>query len=328
MGSKFQKATSGQAYFKGGFYGKAGTGKSLTSLLIAEGLAARDGRRIAYVDTERGVDFYAMPIPERTVHPLAFDFDRLVTSSLMEALEAVEEIDSKVYGVVVIDSITHLWDAARNAYIGKKTSHGGIPVQAWGDIKRPYKRLISLLLDGDFHAILCGREGVIMEEDNNGDLKVTGTRMKAEGETPHEPHVLGRMCPERMSDGTSKIRVFFEKDRSGILTGRVFDWPSYATIEPLVTYLSGGSQARMGTPEDAAEVDASKAEQRENKAETERMTLYAQIGDAIRGASSVDALKAAWSLTTGKKTKLGDYYDQLVTLKDSRKADLGQLVGV
>jgi NTP pyrophosphatase (non-canonical NTP hydrolase) len=36
-----------------------------------------------------------MDIPERTVHPKAFDFDRLITRSLMETLEVVEALDKK-----------------------------------------------------------------------------------------------------------------------------------------------------------------------------------------------------------------------------------------
>jgi hypothetical protein len=327
-GSRFKKAQSEQAYLKAALYGKAGSGKTLTSLLWAEGLAAVSGGRIAYVDTERGSEFYSMAIPERTVHPKAFDFDRLITTSLLETLEAVEELDAEKHRVVVIDSLTHLWEAARNTYRGQKTSTGGIPIQAWGEIKRPYKRLISLLLDGNFHVIICGREGVVMEEDESGDVKVTGARMKAEGETPHEPHVLGRMWPERHKDGVSTIRVFFEKDRSGILAGKTFPWPNYKTIEPLMSYLSGGTQGRIGTPEDSAEKDAAKADERDARAESERAALYAQILSAIQQSSSVDALKAAWSLVNGKKTKLGDYVTKLEAAKEARKAELMKMAEV
>jgi len=154
---KFSKAKSEQAFFKVALYGKTGSGKTLTSLLWAEGLAAKEGKRIAYIDTERGTEFYAMDIPERKCHPAAFDFDRLITRSLMDTIEAVEAIDPNEHGVLVIDSITHLWEAARNAYTGKKMANGGIPINAWNDIKRPYKKLMSLFLDGNFHALICGR---------------------------------------------------------------------------------------------------------------------------------------------------------------------------
>jgi hypothetical protein len=264
-----------------------------------------------------------MDIPERKVHPAAFDFDRLITRSLMETLEAVESIDPKVYGILVIDSVTHLWEAARNAYTGKLMSTGGIPIQAWNSIKKPYKRLMSIFLDGDFHAILCGREGVVLDKDEDGELEVVGTRMKAEGETPHEPHILGRMNPERDKDGGYIIRCFFEKDRSGILTGRTFDWPTYETIAPVVQYLNGGIQGRIGTPEECAERDAAEQERQAAAQAEERQDLFTQIRNALITAETHERLKTAWSLTTGKKTKLGDdLFQQLVTAKDTRKAEL------
>lgn len=322
MAGKFTKAKSEQGYFKVALYGKTGSGKTLTSLLWAEGLAQKEGKRIAYIDTERGTEFYSMSIPERKCHPEAFDFDRLITRSLMETLEAVESIDPKEYGVLVIDSITHLWEAARNAYTGKKMANGGIPINAWNEIKKPYKKLMSLFLDGNWHALLCGREGLVMDKDEDGELEVVGTKMKAEGETPHEPHVLGRMNPERDERGGYIVQVFFEKDRSGILTGRTFDWPTYKTIEPVVQYLSGGMQGQLGSPEDAAAKDATLQENAAQKAEAERKGLYDQIRTALVNAKNPDELKSAWSLTSGKKGKLGELFDQLATIKDTRKAEL------
>ena len=320
---RFVKATSEQAFFKAALYGKAGSGKTLTSLLWAEQLAEREGKRIAFNDTERGVDFYSLDIPERTVHPKAFDFDRFITRSLMDTLAAVEELDPKVYGVLVIDSITHLWEAARAAYNGKMLPNGGIPIQAWQQIKKPYKRLMSLFLDGSFHAILCGREGVIMEQVEDGEMRVTGTKLKAEGETPHEPHVLGRMCPDRDEKGGYIIKVFFEKDRSGILSGKEFLWPTYETIAPVVGYLCEGEQGKLGTSEEAAERDISAQEAAQEKAERQRRDLFDHIRTALLGAKTIPQLQAAWSLTNGKKPRLGEeLFTQLLTIKDSRKAEL------
>lgn len=321
--SKFTKATSDQAFFKAALYGRAGTGKTLTSLLWAEGLAARDNKRVAYIDTERGTEFYAIDIEERRCHPKAFDFDRLITRSIMDTLEAVESIDPKEHSVVVIDSITHLWEAARAAYTGKVMSNGAIPIQAWGPIKKPYKKLMTLLLDGDFHAIFCGREGVVMEEDADGETHVTGTKMKAEGETPHEPHVLGRMRPERDAEGGYIVKVFFEKDRSGILTGRTLDWPNYQTIAPVVNYLTGTAQGKMGSEEASAEKDAAALEAQAQREKTEKESLFDQIKTAIQGAKTLGELKTAYELTRGKKTKLGeDLFSQLETAKETRKAEL------
>jgi hypothetical protein len=322
MASKFTKAKSKQAYLKMALYGGTGSGKTLTSLLISEGLAKLCGKRIAYIDTENGSDFYATDVPERTVHPLAFDFDRIQTASLMDVLEAVETLDTNLYGVLVIDQMTTLWEAARASYNGKKTANGGIPIQAWGDIKKPYKRIVALTRDGNFHAIYLGREGMIIDKDDDGEMEVVGTKMKAEGETAYEPHILGRMKQTMEKDGNYRISVFFEKDRSGVLTGKTFNWPNFQTIEPVVKYLTGVEQSKVGTPEDNAEKDIEAKEREEAKIEAEKKSIFEQIRSALQSSRTADELRAAWSLTTGKKTKLGDYYDQLTAIKDARKAEM------
>jgi pantothenate kinase-related protein Tda10 len=50
--ASFEKPKLLKAALKLGLYGPAGSGKSFTSLLIAEGLARHTGKRVAYVDTE------------------------------------------------------------------------------------------------------------------------------------------------------------------------------------------------------------------------------------------------------------------------------------
>lgn len=329
MASKFfTKAVSTQARFKAALYSKQGRGKTLTALLWAEGLALRENKRIAYIDTELGTDFYVMDIPERKVHPTAFDIDRMVTRSIMETVEAVESIDPEEHGVVVIDSITHLWDAAMAAYGGSKNSNGSIPIQAWGDIKRPYKRLMSLFLDGNFHAILCGREGVIMEKDEDGSSEVVGTKIKAEGDTGYDPHILVRMLHETDGAGHNNVvSAFFEKDRSGILAGKTLQWPDYKTIEPIVNYLHGNTQAGLGTSESNAEKDSAAIEAQTQRNSNEQQALFEQIRTAIINAQNVDALKAAWDLTKGKKTKLGpDFFAQLENTKEARKMEVLKVV--
>lgn len=323
--AKFAKAEAKQAKLKIGQYGKAGTGKTLTALLFAEWLANKEGKRIAFVDTERGTDFYAKAIPERAIHPAAFDFDAIYTRSISETIEAIEGLDPKEHGVVVIDSITHMWEAAIAAYTGKKTSIGSIPAPAWGGIKKPYKKLMTFFLDGPFHAILCGRSGVAMEENAEGETVVVGTRMKAEGETPHEPHLLLRFESERDQNGGYVIGFFCEKDRSGILTGRRINNPTPAAIEPIYGYL-GGEQGQTGSLDDAAVKDAAAAEAAIEREAAERQSLADSIRGAILASTTLDALRSAWELTKGRKARLGDLYETLEALKDARKSELVQKV--
>ena len=111
----FRKAQGQQAALKMGLYGPAGSGKTLTSMLIAEGLAKLDQKRFAYVDTEHGTDFYSQHVATRPVHPEAFDFDALYTRAITEVNRDLRSLDPTIYSAVVIDSMTHLWEACREA---------------------------------------------------------------------------------------------------------------------------------------------------------------------------------------------------------------------
>src|SRR5580692_6648368 len=85
----FHKPQTLKAALKMALYGPAGSGKTFTSLLLAEGLACHTGKRIAYCDSEQGTAFYSQAVPQRAVHPEAFDFEVLHTRSITEVLTAV-----------------------------------------------------------------------------------------------------------------------------------------------------------------------------------------------------------------------------------------------
>lgn len=264
----FRKAEAEQAFLKMGIYGPTGSGKTFTSLLIAEGLADVSGKRVAFIDTEHGTDFYRKEISERAIHPAEFDFDCVDTKSLGQAVSELEGLDSVAHGVVVIDSITHLWEAAIEGHSGPTTSAGTIPFHAWGAIKRPYKRLIQLLLNGKFHVIIVGRQKNIFGEDETGETKLQGVTMKAEGETPYEPHILMRMIREtsRKTTALAPVAAFFEKDRTGMLAGKTITLPPNQedgfTFEQLARPflgVMGISQAAIETSEEAGRRDAEAA---------------------------------------------------------------------
>lgn len=263
----FRKAKGEQAALKIGMYGPPGSGKTFTSLLMGEGLAKVTGKRIAFVDTEHGTDFYSQAVKTRPVHPEAFDFDALYTRSITETLQAVRGLDSDVYSVVILDSMTHLWQACIEAYGGRQTSAGTIPFQAWGRIKKPYKELMSYLLGSPMHVILLGREGTEYATDaETEELKAVGKKMKAEGETQYEPHILLRMeqIKATKTNEVSSVVAYAEKDRTGVLQGRSFVNPTFESLcRPLLPLL-GATQAQMGSLDSAASQDAEVLAQEES----------------------------------------------------------------
>jgi AAA domain len=265
--SGFTKPTSLKSALKLALYGPAGSGKTFTALLLAEGLARQNGRRVAVLDTEQGTAFYSQAVPTRKTHPEAFDFDVLHTRSVTETLAALHNLDASAYGVIVIDSISHLWDACRNAYNGKLTRQGGIPLHAWAAIKKPYRELMNLLLSLPVHVIICGRQGIDYGEDEgSGELKALGYRLRAEGETGHEPDVLIRLESHKANRRQGAvILAHVEKDRTGVLAGATIEWPTFEKVAKPLLGLLGTKQAPVPSDDEVALQDAEALERREEE---------------------------------------------------------------
>lgn len=291
----FRKAKAEQAALKIGIYGPPGSGKTFTSLLIAEGLAKLSGKRIGYVDTEHGTDFYCKDVPTRKVHPAAFDFDAIYTRALTEIIAAVKGLNPAEYGVVVVDSMTHLWEAARAAYDGKQTRAGTIPMQAWGKIKKPYKDLMSYMLSSPMHIIICGRQGVEYETDEETDeLKAIGVKMKAEGETAYEPHILLRMdaIKPKKTNEVATIIAYAEKDRTGVLAGRSFANPNFDTLCKPLLGLLGDTQAHIETEDESSAKDAEAIAKQDKEREAQSAEHLRQFTARIALTNTAEELKA------------------------------------
>ena len=309
---KFQKAEPEQGYLKMSLYGPPGSGKTFTTLLVAEGLAKKDGKRIAYVDSERGTDFYAKEVKQRSIHPDAFDFDCIYTRSLLEVLDAVKSLNPDEHSAIVIDSISHLWDAAIAAYEGKKTFIDSIPMHAWGSIKKPYKELIRWLMDSSFHVFILGRQKNLFETDSKDNMKKVGVGMRAEGETEYEPHICGRMeSRKNENDSTiSTIVVMFEKDRTGVLSGRTFPNPSFKTVEAIIPLLNG-HQAQSENPDEVAAKDSElldrETEKRKDK-ELKSLDLFNEFNGKVISCKELSDLADVSSEITKKKRYLVDVH--------------------
>ena len=308
MTPKFTRAKPQQAALKLLFYAPQGAGKTFTALLVAEGLAARDGKRIAVIDTERGTDFYAQAIPKRTVHPEAFDFDALYTRSLAGTIDALRSLDPKEHSVVVIDSISHLWDAAINAYKEKRTSGDSIPFPAWAGIKRPYKRdVIQWLMDSPYHVILCGRQRSVYDTSTD-EWKRLGVEVRAERESGYEPHFTARFEVVRDPKDTARSTylMIVEKDRMGVLAGRTFANPSFKTFEPMLEYL-GTRQAVSEDPDEVVERDSALQDEEARKVAVklqESTVIKGEFTSKIGAARTLQELAVVADEIKKKRTKL------------------------
>ena len=293
MATKIKKAKPEQAYLKVAVYGPSGSGKTFSSLLWAEGLAKKEGKKILLVDTERGADFYGMKIPARKVHPEAFSFDVLHTMSMKETLDELLELDTSEYGVVVVDSITHLWEAIQNAVPDEdRAKNGSIPLHLWAGIKKPYKNLLRFLLDCEMHVFVLGREKNVFEEED-GQLKQVGKTMRAEGETPYEFHICIRQESRKAKNNSasSTILSIIEKDRTGILATQTIPNPTYKTIEPVVSILNG-TQAKTPSVDEVAEIDQELLDRNSKDKVAKSEEKYKEFSDSISKAKSPQELNA------------------------------------
>lgn len=331
----FRKAVCKQAAIKMSMYGPPGSGKTFSALLFAEGIGKAINKRVAVIDTELGTSFYCKEVPERNPHPEAFDFDALYTRSLTEVLRECRNLNPAEHGIIVLDSISHLWDAAMGAYTGPKTKVGGIPMHAWSKIKAPYKELMRFLIDSPFHVFILGRQANVFEEDSEtGETKAAGFKMRAEGETAYEPHVCLRMTPERTAKQGRKtvvhkeqvIAAFAEKDRTGIIAGRLIQWPTFENvIAPMLAILSG-EQAATPSEDEAATQDAEALQQAEKQRAQHSHELAEKFKARIQLAEDQAELKAiAGELTPAVKKEFTAY--DLAAVRTAWAAKDGQFKG-
>jgi hypothetical protein len=289
----FQKPQALKAALKMAFYGSAGSGKTFSALLVSEGLALHTGKRIAFCDTEYGTAFYGQQVAQRSVHPDAFDFEVLYTKSITQVLDAVRGLDPAVYGVIVIDSISHLWDACRNAFKGKLTRAGTIPLHAWGAIKKPYKELMHLLLASPLHVLICGRQGNdFAEDDESGEMKNLGYKMRAEGETAYEPDVLVRLEAHKPSKKALAIpTAHVEKDRTGVLAGQSIPWPTFDNLAGPLLGLLGATQASAPSDDEVGVQDAEALARQDAERERRSAELSADYKDRFGHVQTVTELQ-------------------------------------
>lgn len=294
-----KKAQPRQASMKIGFYGPTGSGKTFTALLLAEGLGAWTKKRVAMVDTEFGADFYAQEVKERRFHPQAFDFDVEHTRSVTELARFVRELDPAKHGVFIMDSVTHFWESAQNAYDGPRNKIGQPPISAWRGIKRPYKAIEHALLNSPLHVIWCGRQANEFETDPETDeMKRVGFKMRAEGETPYEPHILVRM-EQRRNKRTGEFEpwAIIEKDRTGVLHGLEIRNPAFEHFAPILRYL-GQSQAQLDRDEDTtvADIEALRAEEDEKRKRS--LAILERFRGELAGAMTLEEVDAVSARVT------------------------------
>jgi hypothetical protein len=136
-----------------GVAGGTGSGKTMSALRLARGLAA--GEPFAGIDTENGrMSHYAELFPECQAANISAPFRPA------KYAEAIEAADAAGFPVVVVDSASHEWYGDGGCLDWHDELMGGDQkknLSAWIEPKKEHKRMVTRLLQLNAHVILCFR---------------------------------------------------------------------------------------------------------------------------------------------------------------------------
>lgn len=136
-----------KAKIKMALQGSAGSGKTYSSLLLAQGLTNGDFSKIAIIDTENGsADLYAH-LGNYNVLTLTPPF---TPENYIKAIDVCERAGIEV---IIIDSISHCWDYLLDYH----ASLAGNSFTNWAKIKPMEKLFIDKILQCNAHVIATMR---------------------------------------------------------------------------------------------------------------------------------------------------------------------------
>lgn len=141
-------------------FGLSETGKTLTGLLLAAGIEPDPSKRLL-LDTEGGQRgrLYKDDVPGGYLYAqLKPPFDP------ESYIQAIDEIEQAGVTVVVIDSISHSWNAAGGILDIVEQATEKNDRAKWNKPKRRLGKMIGRILSSDVHVILCSRAKQLLIE--------------------------------------------------------------------------------------------------------------------------------------------------------------------
>jgi len=229
-------------YFKMGIQGEAGSGKSYTMAKVAAGLHrfVKSEKPIVLFDTENTGGFIVPRFNEAKIEVRVRQ-----SRSLTDLSKAMDFCESGEAGILLIDSITHIWDNFLKAFKEAK-GRNFIQFQDWGELKPTWKEQFSdRMVLAPYHIIFTGRQGDVYQyevDEGSGrrELVKTGIKMRTEKETPYEPDLLVLM--ERYESLLGKEKVIYRnatvlKDRAAVIDGKVFKNPGFKDFKPSIEFV-------------------------------------------------------------------------------------------
>ena len=194
-----------KAKIKMALQGSAGSGKTYSSLLLAQGLTNGDFSKIAIIDTENGsADLYAH-LGQYNVLTLAPPF---TPDNYIKAIDVCEKAGMEV---IIIDSISHCWDYLLDYH----SSLAGNSFTNWAKITPMQKAFTDKILQCDAHIIATMRtkqDYVLNQKDGKYIPEKVGLKAVQKDGLDYEFTIV--------FDVDIKHFAVSSKDRTGLFMGK------------------------------------------------------------------------------------------------------------
>jgi hypothetical protein len=193
--------------------GMSGSGKSMSSLLLAKGLCDGDISKVAVIDTENAIELYS--------HIGNFNVLNLTQPFSPQAyMQAIEICEKSGIEVIIIDSISHCWHYLLQL-------HGMMPGNSftnWNKITPLHNAFVQKLQQSSCHIICTIRtkQDYLMEtKEGKTTVSKVGTKPIQRGEIEYEFSTVLSIDAEHKAKAT--------KDRTGLFCGVLGFFISEAT---------------------------------------------------------------------------------------------------
>lgn len=237
MTISFQKAARHAVKLKVAVDGPSGSGKTMGALALAKGIT--NGGKIALADTENG---------SASLYADRFDFDT-VSLANADPKTVQQVIDAAVaagYDALVIDSLSHVWQAVLNA----KDDHDRNNPKSnsfanWRLFAPKWEGLMQHILNAPIHIIATMRSKQAYEQvEQNGRKQVVklGLAPQVRDGAEYEFGIVFSVNIAHRAEAT--------KDRTGLFTGELLDLCSDGLHKGLVAWMNAGGPAPEVKPAD------------------------------------------------------------------------------
>lgn len=308
MALTLKKAERKQVRMKVGLAGPAGSGKTMSSLLMAYGIVkaefptlsdAEAWSKIVVIDTENGsgslyvgTQVNGITIGSYNTIDLTPPFDPQVFT------DAIHMAENHGMDVIIIDSLSHAWAGAGGALdMQGKAAERTSSWAAWRHVTPLHNKLVDAMLQSPCHVIANMRakmEYQQTEENGKKAVKAIGMGVVMRDGIEYEFTVSFMLDYNHVASST--------KDRTGMFDGKYFVIDAN-TGKQMYEWLSSGAPVESDAPSVAAPAPAT--------AEPDE-----QIKKAI---NMVDALAKEKSSGEGGKEKVAALVEQIIGTKNYKK---------